>query len=60
VKPKTLLRKIQVHVSPLARVASDHLPLTAQLDLRCGTAEPLPDLEQPAPASDSRSTQRSA
>jgi endonuclease/exonuclease/phosphatase family metal-dependent hydrolase len=40
VKPKSLLRKMEVHVSPLSRVASDHLPLTAELDLRCGTPVP--------------------
>jgi endonuclease/exonuclease/phosphatase family metal-dependent hydrolase len=36
VKPRTLLRDISVHVSPLAKIASDHLPLTASLDLHCG------------------------
>jgi endonuclease/exonuclease/phosphatase family metal-dependent hydrolase len=36
VKPRGLLRDIGVHVSPLARIASDHLPLTAELDLECG------------------------
>jgi endonuclease/exonuclease/phosphatase family metal-dependent hydrolase len=36
VKPRTLLREIAVHATPLAREASDHLPLTAELDLRCG------------------------
>jgi len=39
VKPRTLLRNVEVHSTPLARLASDHLPLTAELDLRCG--EPL-------------------
>lgn len=36
VKPRTLLRDIGVHCTPLARIASDHLPLTATLDLHCG------------------------
>ena len=36
VKPRTLLRSMKVHSTRLARVASDHLPLTAELDLRCG------------------------
>jgi endonuclease/exonuclease/phosphatase family metal-dependent hydrolase len=38
VKPRTLLRKLAVHSTPLARIASDHLPLTAELDLACGGA----------------------
>jgi endonuclease/exonuclease/phosphatase family metal-dependent hydrolase len=36
VKPRALLRDIGVHVSPLAKIASDHLPLVAELDLNCG------------------------
>jgi endonuclease/exonuclease/phosphatase family metal-dependent hydrolase len=36
VKPRTLLRDIAVHSTPLAKIASDHLPLTASLDLYCG------------------------
>ena len=36
VKPRNLLREMRVHVSPLAKIASDHLPLTAELDLNCG------------------------
>lgn len=35
VKPRALLRAINVHHTPLARIASDHLPLTAELDLQC-------------------------
>jgi endonuclease/exonuclease/phosphatase family metal-dependent hydrolase len=31
VRPRGLLRKLDVHASPLARVASDHLPLVATL-----------------------------
>jgi len=31
VRPRRLLRKLDVHASPLARVASDHLPLVATL-----------------------------
>ena len=38
VKPRTLLKRVDVHATPLARLASDHLPLTAELDLRCGEA----------------------
>jgi endonuclease/exonuclease/phosphatase family metal-dependent hydrolase len=36
VKPRGLLRRVSAHTSPLARVASDHLPLKAELDLTCG------------------------
>jgi hypothetical protein len=36
VKPRSLLRTMKVHASSLARVASDHLPLTAELSLECG------------------------
>lgn len=36
VKPRNLLREMRVHVSPLAKIASDHLPLTAELNLNCG------------------------
>jgi endonuclease/exonuclease/phosphatase family metal-dependent hydrolase len=36
VKPRALLRAISVHNSPLSKIASDHLPLTAELDLQCG------------------------
>lgn len=32
VRPHSLLRHIGVHVTPLARIASDHLPLTATLN----------------------------
>ena len=36
VKPRTLLRGMRVHSTPLAKIASDHLPLTAELNLQCG------------------------
>jgi hypothetical protein len=32
VRPRGLLRRLAVHASPLARIASDHLPLVAALD----------------------------
>lgn len=32
-RPQTMISSIEVHVSPLARVASDHLPLKARLHL---------------------------
>ncbi len=32
VRPRTALRRLAVHASPLARVASDHLPLVATLE----------------------------
>jgi endonuclease/exonuclease/phosphatase family metal-dependent hydrolase len=32
VKPRRLLRQLTVHRTPLARIASDHLPVTAELD----------------------------
>ena len=31
--PRAMLRRLQVHKTPLARLASDHLPLVATLDL---------------------------
>lgn len=40
VKPRSLLRGMAVHSTPLARIASDHLPLTATLDLACGLPAP--------------------
>jgi endonuclease/exonuclease/phosphatase family metal-dependent hydrolase len=36
VKPRALLREMHVHSTPLAKIASDHLPLVADLDLHCG------------------------
>jgi endonuclease/exonuclease/phosphatase family metal-dependent hydrolase len=33
IHPRQALRKLAVHRSPLARVASDHLPLTAEIEL---------------------------
>jgi len=36
VKPRSLLKKISVHTTPLAQMASDHLPLKGELDLTCG------------------------
>jgi len=36
VKPRSLLRSMKVHRSRLARIASDHLPLTAELSIHCG------------------------
>jgi endonuclease/exonuclease/phosphatase family metal-dependent hydrolase len=36
VKPRTLLKRLEVHATALARSASDHLPLKAELDLQCG------------------------
>jgi len=38
VKPRGLLSNIEVHSTPLARKASDHLPLKAELTLHCGDA----------------------
>ncbi len=37
VKPRGLLSNIEVHSTPLARKASDHLPLKAELNLQCGS-----------------------
>jgi endonuclease/exonuclease/phosphatase family metal-dependent hydrolase len=34
VRPRGLLERLEVHASPLARIASDHLPLVATLDPR--------------------------
>lgn len=36
VKPRALLRDMSVHTTAMARLASDHLPLKAELDLTCG------------------------
>jgi hypothetical protein len=36
VKPRRLLKRIEVHATARARMASDHLPLKAELDLHCG------------------------
>jgi len=33
VRPRHLLRRLTVHASPLARQASDHLPVVAQLQM---------------------------
>lgn len=33
VKPRNALRRLSVHASPLARIASDHLPLVAEVEL---------------------------
>ncbi|MGZ9014594.1 MAG: endonuclease/exonuclease/phosphatase family protein [Burkholderiales bacterium] len=43
VKPRALLKRMEVHSSPLARIASDHLPLKAELNLHCGDARPEPE-----------------
>jgi endonuclease/exonuclease/phosphatase family metal-dependent hydrolase len=32
-RPRTLVKSLRVHSSPLARVASDHLPLVAELEI---------------------------
>jgi endonuclease/exonuclease/phosphatase family metal-dependent hydrolase len=38
VRPRAMLERLAVHASPLARVASDHLPLVATLDPRAVAA----------------------
>jgi endonuclease/exonuclease/phosphatase family metal-dependent hydrolase len=43
VKPRTLLKRLEVHATALARIASDHLPLKAQLDLQCGRGRRSPE-----------------
>ena len=40
VRPRGLLQDLAVHASPLARVASDHLPLVATVALAAGAARP--------------------
>jgi len=42
VKPLHCLREIDVHATPLARAASDHLPLVAQLNLPAAGAKAPP------------------
>ena len=37
--PPSLITQFKVHDSPLARVASDHLPLVAEVDLNCTLPE---------------------
>jgi len=32
ISPRRRLLQVQVHASPLARIASDHLPLVAHID----------------------------
>ncbi len=44
--PRGVVRHVEVHDSPLARIASDHLPLRAGIDLRVGAKL----LEQPVAA----------
>jgi endonuclease/exonuclease/phosphatase family metal-dependent hydrolase len=57
VKPRALLRAISVHSSPLSKIASDHLPLTAELDLQCGGR--MGDLAQGTMSRMRRATMRS-
>jgi endonuclease/exonuclease/phosphatase family metal-dependent hydrolase len=33
--PRGLITNFAIHSSPLARVASDHLPLVAEVNLKC-------------------------
>jgi endonuclease/exonuclease/phosphatase family metal-dependent hydrolase len=41
IRPRTLLGRLHVHATELSRVASDHLPLVAELlDLRCNAKTP--------------------
>jgi endonuclease/exonuclease/phosphatase family metal-dependent hydrolase len=50
VKPRACLQAITVHRSTLARLASDHLPIVATLDLaacRTGNRQPAPDASEP-------------
>ncbi|MFH5925864.1 endonuclease/exonuclease/phosphatase family protein [Roseomonas sp. SXEYE002] len=41
-RPRGLIRALEAHDSPLARLASDHLPLKARLDLKAAHASPVP------------------
>lgn len=54
VKPRGLLRGMEVHATRRARIASDHLPLVAELAIECGGAQPteaaVPALERSWPA----------
>ncbi|WP_297322108.1 endonuclease/exonuclease/phosphatase family protein [uncultured Bartonella sp.] len=45
--PHELVSNIEIHTSPLARVASDHLPIKAEIDLEAAT-KILKDMENPA------------
>jgi endonuclease/exonuclease/phosphatase family metal-dependent hydrolase len=40
VQPRAALRQVEVHASPRARVASDHLPVRAVIDGLGGSAPP--------------------
>jgi len=44
--PHDLICGIEVHATPLARIASDHLPIKARIDLRRAAAELLPALAE--------------
>jgi endonuclease/exonuclease/phosphatase family metal-dependent hydrolase len=41
-RPRGLIRAVEAHDTTLARLASDHLPLKAMLDLKAAHAEPAP------------------
>jgi endonuclease/exonuclease/phosphatase family metal-dependent hydrolase len=41
-RPRGLIRAVEAHDTALARLASDHLPLKAMLDLKATQAEPAP------------------
>ncbi|WP_237182568.1 endonuclease/exonuclease/phosphatase family protein [Roseomonas marmotae] len=43
--PRGLVQQVQAHDTPLARVASDHLPLKARLDLSTAAALPAQQIE---------------
>lgn len=46
VSPRRRLRRLWVHRSPLARSASDHLPVLAEIELGLAGAERLPQLHE--------------
>ena len=68
IKPRALLSRLDVHATPLARVASDHLPLVATLSLPSTPDVPRmqrssagkPDEEPPRPAAPWRRSGRAA
>ncbi|MEI6160085.1 MAG: endonuclease/exonuclease/phosphatase family protein [Roseococcus sp.] len=39
--PRSMLELVEAHASPLARIASDHLPLRARIDLMAAGKQPL-------------------
>ncbi len=46
VHPATALVSVYAHASPIARCASDHLPVVGAIEIECGPTDRLPSLKQ--------------